>query len=188
MVAGQRYEIRSINGKRILEPISSPLPPVRSNRAPLSAMAEGEPQADEGRKPAVESDEKESILDGSTSFSQEPTDTGVIFIPASPRREIEPPAVRAEAETSSSSAFRQDPDSGIPNKETDSAIPKNEVDSATPNNGGNSDPSVVRFSGAKADPRLPLPSIYRKRHPRRTQYYEEPASKRHQGCIKSRSL
>lgn len=32
VVAGQRYEVKVVNGKRLMEPIASPVPPVRSVR------------------------------------------------------------------------------------------------------------------------------------------------------------
>ncbi|KAM7456556.1 hypothetical protein BLSTO_02689 [Blastocystis sp. subtype 1] len=35
MVAGQRYEVKVVNGKRLMEPIGSPVPPVRSARKKL---------------------------------------------------------------------------------------------------------------------------------------------------------
>lgn len=35
VVAGQRYEVKVVNGKRLMEPIGSPVPPVRSARKKL---------------------------------------------------------------------------------------------------------------------------------------------------------
>ena len=73
VVAGQRYEVRIVNGKRLMEPIGSLVPPIRSPRKRGVASIEVKPTVEDpvpvGAKSSEEADVQSSVNESLPSVS-----------------------------------------------------------------------------------------------------------------------